>query len=171
MSLGGMSIRQAYRRAGVKYEEVDLQALGIDSESVAKSMLVRWCTNCLFHSTVEIFPCNNFFHRLLVIILMARSRIPARNHCAQHHFCISRNLDFFQHNTTCIMTRKRILRPQKSIFTGKPKVVGPRDLLRAMGFSDTGHVLPVQKWTPGADAFQKIQLIRSNYIHMHMQEN
>lgn len=41
-----------------------------------------------------------------------------------------------------------LCRPKKT-FVGKPQAVGPRDLLRAMGYSETGSRLPLQKWNPG----------------------
>lgn len=40
-SLGGMSVKQAYRKAGVKWEEVDLVGMGIDNETLSKELLVR----------------------------------------------------------------------------------------------------------------------------------
>ena len=40
--LGTMSVKLAYKKAGIKWEEVDLQGMGIDNESLAKELAVRW---------------------------------------------------------------------------------------------------------------------------------
>lgn len=46
MQVGGLSMRMAYKKAGFKYEEVDQVSLGLDIDSVAKSMLIRWALEC-----------------------------------------------------------------------------------------------------------------------------
>mmetsp|Transcript_6498 Transcript_6498/g.12615 ORF Transcript_6498/g.12615 Transcript_6498/m.12615 type:complete len:327 (+) Transcript_6498:44-1024(+) len=91
--LQGMSIRQAYKKAGVKWDEVDFFSMGIDNESLAKQMVVR---------------------------------------------------------------------PRKGIISGKAVPVGPKDLLRALGYSEYGHLLPVQKWTPGEKHYDFPQWIKAD---------
>mmetsp|Transcript_20910 Transcript_20910/g.52510 ORF Transcript_20910/g.52510 Transcript_20910/m.52510 type:complete len:327 (+) Transcript_20910:125-1105(+) len=90
-SLQGMSIRQAYKKAGVKWEDVDFMSMGIDNESLAKKMVVR---------------------------------------------------------------------PRKGLISGKQVPVGPKDLLRALGYSEYGHLLPVQKWTPGEKHYDFPQWVK-----------
>mmetsp|Transcript_28307 Transcript_28307/g.70067 ORF Transcript_28307/g.70067 Transcript_28307/m.70067 type:complete len:327 (-) Transcript_28307:96-1076(-) len=95
MALGGTSVRQAYRRAGIKYEDVDHVGLGLDNETCAKSLLIR---------------------------------------------------------------------PKKSLVTRKPQQVGPRDLLRAMGYTEMGFVLPVQKWEPGEKSYDFPQWVKADGV-------
>lgn len=54
MSLGTMSVKLAYKKAGIKWEEVDLQGMGIDNESIAKELAVRWDESSLQHQRA---PC------------------------------------------------------------------------------------------------------------------
>jgi len=45
--------------------------------------------------------------------------------------------------------RELAVRPAKSLFSNQPVAVGPKDLLRAMGYSEYGYPLKMQKWDPG----------------------
>ena len=53
--IGTMSVKLAYKKAGIKWEEVDLQGMGIDNESLAKELAVRW-DECSHNSIIEQNP-------------------------------------------------------------------------------------------------------------------
>ena len=42
------------------------------------------------------------------------------------------------------------VRPRKGLWSNQPKTVGPKDLLRAMGYTEYGYPIKMQKWDPGA---------------------
>jgi len=75
-----MPIREAYRKAGLKPEELDWEGMGMDIKSCAKEMAIR---------------------------------------------------------------------PRKGMWSQQPVPVGPKDLLRAMGYSEYGYPLKMRKWNPG----------------------
>mmetsp|Transcript_55168 Transcript_55168/g.89418 ORF Transcript_55168/g.89418 Transcript_55168/m.89418 type:complete len:328 (-) Transcript_55168:555-1538(-) len=77
----GMPMREAYRKAGLKPEEMDWASMGMDIKTCAKEMNVR---------------------------------------------------------------------PRKGLLNNQPVMVGPKDLLRAMGYSEYGYPLHMQKWHPGS---------------------
>ena len=42
------------------------------------------------------------------------------------------------------------VKPRKGLWSNQPKTVGPKDLLRAMGYTEYGYPIKMQKWDPGA---------------------
>lgn len=41
MMKSGMSIKMAYKKEGVNSDDIDWQEIGMDAESIAKTMLIR----------------------------------------------------------------------------------------------------------------------------------
>jgi hypothetical protein len=76
----GMPIREAYRKAGMKPEELDWEAMGMDIRTCGRELAVR---------------------------------------------------------------------PRKGLLSNQPVTVGPKDLLRAMGYSEYGYPLAMKRWEPG----------------------
>mmetsp|Transcript_38289 Transcript_38289/g.90556 ORF Transcript_38289/g.90556 Transcript_38289/m.90556 type:complete len:328 (+) Transcript_38289:100-1083(+) len=79
MMKSGMSIKMAYKKEGVNSDDIDWQEIGMDAESIAKTMLIR--------------PKHN--------------------------------------------------------MSGRAVPVGPKDLLRAMGYNELGRQLTPAVWKPG----------------------